>query len=313
MRGGPRTRARPWLGTNAIHGAIAGARRRSRLPRRTTSTIDGLVFREVVNVTTIEGGLAGNVVPDRVGATVNFRYAPDARARARPRRGCGLIASTGAELEVIGNAPPGPVVVRNPLVERLAACGRPRGRPKQAWTPVAEFATIGRGRRELRPGRPAVRSSGRRTGRGRGARARSYRVLRAFLAAGRRGKAEMHLSPGMRDVEPYPVRGARPAQAGGAGRRPRADRLRRGRPARRDAGVHPRGARGGGRPDSSYPRAAGLPELREAIAAWVERRFGVDARPATRLILPTLGAKELVFSLAQAVLDPAIGPGPRRW
>ena len=56
-------------------------------------------------------------------------------------------------------------------------------------------------------------------------------------------------------------------------------------------------------PMSSYPRAEGLPVLREAIAAWVERRFGVGLDPATQVV-PTLGAKEAIFHLAQVV-----GPG----
>jgi succinyldiaminopimelate transaminase len=59
-------------------------------------------------------------------------------------------------------------------------------------------------------------------------------------------------------------------------------------------------------PISSYPRAAGLPEWRHAVQVWVERRFGVALDPE-REILPTLGAKELVFSLAQTVLDPDAG------
>jgi acetylornithine aminotransferase len=57
-------------------------------------------------------------------------------------------------------------------------------------------------------------------------------------------------------------------------------------------------------PVSSYPRAAGLPELREAIAGWVRRRFDVTLDPASDL-LPTLGSKEPIFSMAQAVVDPA--------
>lgn len=56
----------------------------------------------------------------------------------------------------------------------------------------------------------------------------------------------------------------------------------------------------------SYPLAAGLPELREAIAAWVERRFAVALDPTSQVI-PTLGAKEAIFSLAQLALDPASG------
>ena len=54
-------------------------------------------------------------------------------------------------------------------------------------------------------------------------------------------------------------------------------------------------------PQSRYPLAEGLPELRAAIAAWVRRRFGVGLE-ADRDVLPTLGSKEAVFHLAQ-VLD----------
>ena len=52
-----------------------------------------------------------------------------------------------------------------------------------------------------------------------------------------------------------------------------------------------------------YPAAVGLPELREAIAAWAERRFGTTLDPDTEII-PTLGSKEAIFSLALAVADP---------
>jgi succinyldiaminopimelate transaminase len=57
---------------------------------------------------------------------------------------------------------------------------------------------------------------------------------------------------------------------------------------------------------SGYPLAQGLPELREAIAAWVLRRFGVDLDPDTDVI-PTLGSKEAIFSLAQILVDRAGG------
>ena len=53
---------------------------------------------------------------------------------------------------------------------------------------------------------------------------------------------------------------------------------------------------------SKYPLAEGLPELREAIAAWVRRRFGVRLDPGTQVI-PTLGSKEAIFSFAQVVVD----------
>ncbi len=52
---------------------------------------------------------------------------------------------------------------------------------------------------------------------------------------------------------------------------------------------------------SSYPRAVGLPELRAAIAAWIEQRYGVAVDPAVEL-LPTLGSKEAIFSFAQVAV-----------
>jgi N-succinyldiaminopimelate aminotransferase len=57
---------------------------------------------------------------------------------------------------------------------------------------------------------------------------------------------------------------------------------------------------------TGYPTAVGLPELREAIAAWCERRFGVSVDPERELI-PTYGSKEAIFSFAQVVVDEAAG------
>jgi succinyldiaminopimelate transaminase len=55
-------------------------------------------------------------------------------------------------------------------------------------------------------------------------------------------------------------------------------------------------------PVSNYPLAEGLPELREAVAGWCGRRFGVALDPDRELI-PTYGSKEAIFHLAQVVLD----------
>ncbi len=55
-----------------------------------------------------------------------------------------------------------------------------------------------------------------------------------------------------------------------------------------------------------YPAAAGLPELREAVAAWIDRRFGSTIDPETAIV-PTLGSKEAIFSFAQVVLDVPAG------
>jgi succinyldiaminopimelate transaminase len=53
-------------------------------------------------------------------------------------------------------------------------------------------------------------------------------------------------------------------------------------------------------PISTYPATEGLPELREAIAGWTQRRFGASLDPDTEII-PTQGSKEAIFHLAQVV------------
>jgi acetylornithine aminotransferase len=55
-----------------------------------------------------------------------------------------------------------------------------------------------------------------------------------------------------------------------------------------------------------YPRAEGLPELRAAVAGWLERRFGASVDPDTEIV-PTYGSKEAIFSFAQIVVDPTGG------
>jgi LL-diaminopimelate aminotransferase len=52
-----------------------------------------------------------------------------------------------------------------------------------------------------------------------------------------------------------------------------------------------------------YPSNRGRPEFRNAIAGFYERRFGVELDPANEII-PALGAKECIFNLNLAFLDP---------
>jgi len=52
-----------------------------------------------------------------------------------------------------------------------------------------------------------------------------------------------------------------------------------------------------------YPSNRGRPELREAFARFYQRRFGVALDPATEIV-PALGAKECVFNVNLAFLDP---------
>ena len=119
---------------------------------------------------------------------------------------------------------------------------------------------------------------------------------------------EIHFSSGMRAVDAYPFEelDRRVAAVVDAGRAPIDFGV--GDP-REETPAFIRGAlKDAIEPVSSYPRAAGLPELRRAIAGWIERRFGADV-DADAEVQPLLGSKEIVFSLAQVVGDPAAGKG----
>ena len=83
-----------------------------------------------------------NVIPESCTAHVNFRYAPGRTPREAEKRLEGLTQGLG-ELEFGGNSPSAPVAPDHPLAQKLIAAGSLTVAPKQAWTPVAEFATAG--------------------------------------------------------------------------------------------------------------------------------------------------------------------------
>jgi succinyl-diaminopimelate desuccinylase len=133
--------ARPWLGVNAIGVAFEGLRAVFALEPHDVD-VDGLLFREVLSVTQIHGGIATNVIPARCEALLNFRYAPgrtmeEAEARVR---------------ELVGHAPAAHVARHAPLVEQLRSAGGFEVQPKQAWTNVADFAARGLDAVNLGPG-----------------------------------------------------------------------------------------------------------------------------------------------------------------
>ncbi len=145
--------ARPWLGHNAIHRAAEGIARLAQVPIR-RHEFSGLEYAECVSVTRVAGGVADNVVPDRVDAHVNYRYPPgmdpDA-AEARLRGWCDVPHSS---LSIVGHAPSGAVAVDGPLAQALIAGTGGEVTPKQAWTPVAEFGLAGVPAVNFGPGDP---------------------------------------------------------------------------------------------------------------------------------------------------------------
>jgi succinyl-diaminopimelate desuccinylase len=144
--------AQPWLADNAIHRAARGIAELAEVPVE-EHAYEGLTFREAVSVTRIAGGIADNVIPDTAAAHVNFRYAPGrepADAETRLRGWC----EPHGTVEIVSHAPSGRVPEGNALVDRLRAAGDLATEPKQAWTPVAEFAAVGVDAVNFGPGDP---------------------------------------------------------------------------------------------------------------------------------------------------------------
>jgi succinyl-diaminopimelate desuccinylase len=127
--------ARPWTGVNAIHELVRGLQALAELEPRDVE-LDGLVYREVVSAVRLEGGIAANVVPASASAELNFRFMGDG-AEARLR----ALVPDG-ELEILSTSPSAPPALANPQVVRLRELV-PDVAPKQAWTPVAQFAEQG--------------------------------------------------------------------------------------------------------------------------------------------------------------------------
>jgi N-succinyldiaminopimelate aminotransferase len=61
---------------------------------------------------------------------------------------------------------------------------------------------------------------------------------------------------------------------------------------------------------ASYPTTIGIPALREAINAWLQRRYQIPALNIDKAILPVNGSREALFAFAQAVIDTSVARQP---
>ncbi|GAA1075645.1 succinyl-diaminopimelate desuccinylase [Tsukamurella spumae] len=149
--------ARSWLGDNAIHklGPVLTA-----LQAYTARTvdIDGCEYREGLSAVKIEGGVAGNVVPDEAFVDVNFRFAPDRTvddAVAHVREVLAAPIADGALGFEVTDAAPGALPgLGAPAAARLVEAARGRYRAKYGWTDVSRFAALGIPAVNFGPGDP---------------------------------------------------------------------------------------------------------------------------------------------------------------
>jgi succinyl-diaminopimelate desuccinylase len=148
--------ARPWVGRNAIHRA-AEVIGRIASHESEVVLVDGLEFRESLQVVRVEGGLVGkfNVVPDSCTVIVGRRFAPlytEEEATAQV-----LLLLEGADdVTVVQSQAAAAPNLENPIVSEFVDGLGLLVRPKLGWTDVARFSSRGVPAVNFGPGDPEI-------------------------------------------------------------------------------------------------------------------------------------------------------------
>jgi succinyl-diaminopimelate desuccinylase len=143
--------ARWWNGENAIH-ALTPILEILNSYKSREPMIDGYKFREGLQAVKINGGVAGNVVPDSVTMTINHRFAPDTTPAQAEENMKKLFKDFNFQLlDAASGAPTG---LNNELIKDFVAKIGTNIAPKFGWTDVARFAAAGIPAINFGPGDP---------------------------------------------------------------------------------------------------------------------------------------------------------------
>ena len=158
VRGARAHTARPWMGRNAVHrlgevvSLVAGYE-----PRR--PIVDGCEYREALQAVSVEGGVAGNVVPDAATVVINHHFAPDRteeEAVAHVREVLAPALEPDDVVELTDLSPAARPGLGDPLLSALVDRNQLEVRAKLGWTDVAFFAARGVPASNFGPGDPTI-------------------------------------------------------------------------------------------------------------------------------------------------------------
>ena len=160
LRGVRAHTARPFTGRNAIHRLAPLLQRVADWPGREV-VLDGCTYAEQLQAVAVDGGVAGNVVPDEATVTLNHRYAPDRVAAEAEAFLHDLLqgtwepetADTWELLDAGDGAPPS---LDHPLLKSLVQKSGAPPRAKVGWTDVASFWEHGVPAANFGPGDPLL-------------------------------------------------------------------------------------------------------------------------------------------------------------
>ncbi len=144
--------ARPWTGVNAVERAAPWLVEITRFPS-TPVSVQGVEYRETLQVTTLHAGRTKNVVPDELVANLNHRFTPDRTVEEAERRLRALVPPE-FDFRVVDSAPPGRVVLDLPAVREFVERFGLKLTGKQGWTDVARFSAAGIPAFNFGPGLP---------------------------------------------------------------------------------------------------------------------------------------------------------------
>jgi succinyl-diaminopimelate desuccinylase len=143
--------ARGWLGENAIHAAAPLLTMLVRYDAREVE-IDGCTYREGLNAVRVEGGVAGNVIPDACTVVVNFRFAPDRTEEQAYDHVRSVLQPYAVEL--LDSAPGALPGLSAPAAAHFVEALGGTAVAKFGWTDVARFAALGIPAVNFGPGDP---------------------------------------------------------------------------------------------------------------------------------------------------------------
>jgi succinyl-diaminopimelate desuccinylase len=152
--------ARPFTGRNAIHRLAPLLGRVSSWHGREV-VLDGCTYAEQLQAVAVEGGVAGNVVPDEARLTLNHRYAPDrdgaqAEAFLHELLDDGLDLEDGDTWELLDASDGAPPSLDHPLLKSLVERSGAAPKAKVGWTDVASFWEHGVPAANFGPGDPLL-------------------------------------------------------------------------------------------------------------------------------------------------------------
>jgi succinyl-diaminopimelate desuccinylase len=146
--------ARPWTGVNAIERAAPWLAEVTRFPVQPVQ-LQGVEYRETLQVTTLRAGRARNVVPDELVANLNYRF-PPGRSLTEAERRMRSLVPTEFEMRIVDAAPPGAICADHPLAREFVERFGAKVAGKQGWTDVARFTEAGVAAFNFGPGIPEL-------------------------------------------------------------------------------------------------------------------------------------------------------------